>query len=160
MQTVLASIVMLVGVAAFGFAAFTGITLFRVHLGSLDAIRGLLARLVDGGEAPMRTRLADLEDQVARLPGRWEDIRREAARLDARARSAVARARQELADSGLSDDRLETVADELQLEHGDGSGGGGVLPVPASVASVPRAAQPEPEAGDWKERTRRLKWGA
>lgn len=160
MFPVLASIATAVGALLLGGSALAAVVLFRVHLGSLDAIRELLARIAEGGETPMRVRVSDLEDAVERLPRRWEDIKREAARVDARARSVVARARQEFAESGLADERLETVADELGLRDGEGGGGGGVHAVRDQMAEVARATAPEPPAGDWVERTRRLKWGA
>ena len=159
MFPVLASIVTAICGAALVAAAWVAVTLFRVHLGTLDAIRAQLERLLEGGEKPVKGRLADLEDLVARLPARWEDIRREAARIDARARSVVARARRELAESGVADERLERVADELQLGDGDAGEGDELLAVRNGMAAPSGATPAQPAAESWTEVTRRLKWG-
>lgn len=58
-------------------------------------------------------------------------------RSERRIRQVVTRARQKLADSGLADDALEAEAEQLQLLDAERSGGRGVQPVHAPVASAP-----------------------
>jgi hypothetical protein len=107
----------------------------------------------------VRQEIRDLEDLVDRLPQRWEEIQRESARLDARARYAVQRTRKELEERGLADERLDELDTELRLIDGDRGGDGPVRAVPGSVAQD----QPTPDVPtgdeDWQQRTRALKWG-
>jgi len=59
-------------------------------------------------------------------------------RAERRVKATVARARTKLADLGYDDAALESEAVELRLIDGDGSGKGGVPPVPAEVADAPQ----------------------
>lgn len=102
---------------------------------------------LEGGEASVRTEIRDLEDLVDRLPTRWEEIKREAGRLDARARYAVSRVRTELASLDAEDDAVTELAGELHLPDDDGSGDQGVLALHPDVAE---AAQ----ADDWRAHAR------
>lgn len=121
--------------------ALAALALWRVGAavgGSIDASRAELARLADAWEGDAKTvrqEIRDLEDLVDRLPQRWDEIRKEAARLDSRARHHASRALRELAESGVSDTGLEAVGAELHLVDGGPGGSEGVPAVPPGVAN-------------------------
>ena len=153
-------------VVSWAFVALVGVLCWHLlHvLGELSTVLGAIHRQLEesfsGGAEDVETRFRDLEDLVDRLPQRWEEIKREASRLDGRARYAVTRAREELAERGLADERLEDLGRELQLVDGGGSPDGGVQPVREGVESVPQpdlfSPQPEP---DWQSAARAVKFG-
>lgn len=122
---------------------------------ALVEIREVLAAAYRVDETGVEQRFRDLEDLVDRLPQRWEEIKREAGRLDARARYAVGRARSELAESGLADERLEELGSELHLVDDGGSGGGPVSPLPTPLEVAPQ------QAGDasWLAAANKVKFG-
>lgn len=126
---------------------------------ALTGIWETLAQGLDASEGSVRQEIRDLEDLVDRLPQRWEEIQRESARLDARARYAVQRTRKELEERGLADERLDELDTELRLIDGDRGGVGPMREVPGGVAET--QPTPDQQAGDedWQQRTRALKWG-
>lgn len=94
---------------------------------------------VDGCEQ----RLSELTEHVDGLDG-WrkeiviavgEGIER-TDRAERRIKASVQRARKQLETLGYVDDGLESEAVDLRLIDGDGSGKGGVPPVPAEVADA------------------------
>lgn len=124
-------------------------------------IRDVLEGLSDGPERVFRDRFNDLEDIVERLPKKWEDIKREAAAAESRARYHVGRAREELEERGLTHPGLEDMADQLQLIDGGGGPGEGVQPMRSEVESVPRQDQRshDPDDGDWERAALTRKFG-
>lgn len=150
----------LFGAALLGLFFWLGraaLGIFGELAGSVTAIGDRVARALDDGEGTVRQEIRDLEDLVDRLPARWEDIKREAARLDARARYAVDRARQELAERGLADERLDDVGAQLRLLDGEGGELGGMQPVPTEMARAPEPPPAEPAS--WEDRARMRKFG-
>lgn len=127
-----------------------------------EALAGLQAAVQRGESGPgtvTEQRFRDLEDLVARLPARWEDVKREASRLDSRARYAVSRTRKELAARGLADERLDELGDELGDVDGDGGDDGGLLSMSKEVADIPRIPQHSSPSGDWQALARARKFG-
>lgn len=81
-------------------------------------------------------------------------------RAENRIRATIKRARQELADGGISSPGLDAEAQQLHLLDGEGSDGGRVLPVPSSVAeSVPRFDDAQPSAVPGMNRGQLRKYG-
>lgn len=103
----------------------------------------VLGDYLDGGAASQEARFRDLEDLVDRLPQRWEEIKREASRLDGRARYAVTSIKKELDDRGLEDAGVEGLANELQLVDA-GSGGS------ESVPAMPEGMAQDLANADWR----------
>lgn len=99
----------------------------------LRAVVGALEEVAEGFQAPDIVRLRDLEDQVERLPKRWEEFKNEATRAESRARAIVRDARRELAESGYEHAALEAQGAELRLHDGDGGEGEGVQSVRRAV---------------------------
>jgi 3-oxoacyl-(acyl-carrier-protein) synthase len=135
------------------------------RLGDLALGLGAIVRVLEAAyrvdETSLEQRFRDLEDLVDRLPQRWEEIKREASRLDARARYAVGRTREELEARGLADERLDDLDRELRVVDGSGSGEGGVQPLRQTVESVPRQdPQPEQPRPEWEQRALARKFGA
>lgn len=159
MPTVLAAI----GAVIAGALVALAVAAYRFSgpvLGALSGIAGALETVVQGSGAVLETRIRDLEDSVDRLPARWEEIKRETSRLDARARYTAGRIRKELAERGLTDDRLDSLGVEGGGDDGDGSEFEGVLPLRAEVASAPRPAEAAPAAGSWEQMARLRKFGS
>lgn len=100
------------------------------------------------GVGDREDRLRALEDAVEMLPQRWDQIRKEAERLDGRARHAVRRVAAELEERGLADDTIDGLAGELRLVDG---GGGAQEELPAMPQSV---AEPPPPPTDWRAAAR------
>lgn len=128
--------------------------------GALSRIASALEGAIDAGAKSVRAEIRDLEDLVDRLPRRWEEIQDEARRLDGRARYAASSARKELAEHGLTDDKLEALALELQLGNDDGGGISELSPMPEAVAGVPGPALVAEPAQDWRDEARLRKFGA
>lgn len=140
-----------------GDAALSGL---RQHNGHLSDIRIAFEMLAEEGAGTVRTRIGDLEDLVDRLPTRWEEIKAESARLDARARYAVGRVRKELEERDLQHDGIESLAGELRLVDGDGSESDGMLAVRADVEEVPGPdSSDQPTPVGWEEAARMKKFG-
>ncbi len=156
---------LLFGVSSVAFAALFGLFGARLLgvlgelLGLLQGIQESVQRTREEGAGDQEARFRDLEDLVDRLPQRWEEIKREASRLDGRARYAVSRAREELEERGLSDERLEDLGRELQLVDGGGSEDGGMQPMRESLAAAPQADFFQPQEDDWNAAARRVKFG-
>jgi len=127
--------VFLVALVVIGRAAIVAFRqLVRIH----EANQGTLQGILEGGAASQEARFRDLEDLVDRLPNRWEEIKREASRLDGRARYAVSRVREELASLDAEDDAVTELAAELELPDVEGGGTEGVLPMRPGVAEAPQ----------------------
>ena len=157
---------LLFGIVSVGFAMLFALWGARVLgvlgdlLGVLRGVQGVMAEGMQGPGDDVERRFRDLEDLVDRLPQRGEEIKRESTRLDGRARYAVSRAREELAERGLSDERLEDLGRELQLIDGGGSESGGLPAVPEDMgadAGPPQLGTPEPS---WHDVARSVKFGA
>jgi len=103
-------------------------------------------------------RVRVLEDQVDRLPHKWAEMVDMANRSEGRTRAIVKRARKEFADLGFEHASLDAEAANLRLVDGEGSEDSELQPVRRSLAA-PVVTSPGPEA-DWKEMTRRKKYGA
>ena len=102
---------------------------------------------LDDGEGSVKQQIRDLEDLVDRLPARWEEIKREAARLDARARYSVGRARKELSERGITDERLEDLGAELHLVDDEGSD-------EEAMPAVHPGLETGPDPSDWRQYAR------
>ena len=133
---VIIAVLMAVFLVTWALIGRAAIRLFVEHSRIHDRIRQDLQKHFEGNAGESVARLRDLEDLVDRLPQRWEEIKREASRLDGRARYAVTRAREELSTSGLADERLEDLAGELHLVDGNGVPPQEVPEVPENVAEV------------------------
>jgi len=148
-MTVLAGIfgaAFLAGIIYAGKAAFA---VFCQLSDNVAAVAAVQREWLEGGAAASELRFRDLEDLVDRLPKRWDEIKREVARLDSRARYAVKGAREELAERGLEDDRLEELAGELHIVDGGGSGS-------EEVYAVPTGVETSPESEDWRTAVRTM----
>jgi len=156
---VLLAVIGAVSLALLAGGGLAALRLFGDVRGILDRTRAIMEGAYRVDEKGLEARFRDLEDLVDRLPQRWEDIKREAARLDARARYAVGRSREELASRGLTDERLDELGAELRILDGEGSEESGVLPMRGAMESVPAPAQQPPSAGDWQSLARARKWG-
>ena len=121
-------------VALFAATVNAAHRLIREYLDAFDAHTKAISKAFEGDDKTSEARFRDLEDLVDRLPSRWEEIKRESARLDSRARYAVKGIRQELAERGEEADSIEELAAELQLPDAERSQPEGVHPMPPSVA--------------------------
>jgi len=151
---------MLVG-GLFGLA-FIAVRRFRDHDQILLRISGSLERIAEGPETSFSHRLVELEDLVDRLPKKWEDVKREAAAAEARARSHIRRAQKELEERGFEDPGVDQLAHELHVVDGDGGPDDGVRSVRGEVESVagPPGEHVAPDPLDWREATLLHKFGA
>jgi len=133
----------------------------RDHDQLILRISGTLERIAEGAEEDHKGRLRDLEDQVERLPRKWEQIKREAAAAETRARNHIRRAQSELADRGFEDPGIDQLAQELRVHDGDGSENGGVQPLRSGMEGGGDGAPPESFAGaeDWRTIANRKKYG-
>lgn len=121
----------------------------------VDAIRSLQ---VPPPAPDLEARVREIEDQVDRLPSKWEAMVKEAARAEGRARALVRRTQKELEDRGLVSQGVEAEADQLRLIDGEGGDDSDLQPVRRSVAyseQTPHA----PAVDDWKARTLARKYG-
>lgn len=59
-------------------------------------------------------------------------------RSERRIKATVQRAKRRLEDAGFTDEGVEAEAAQLQLDHGDGSQGGGMHPVPEGMGNGQR----------------------
>lgn len=134
-------------VVAFVVIGRAAIVAFRHLVRILGGMSEDLRSFIEGGEASIRAEIRDLEDLVDRLPTRWEEIKRESARLDARARYAVTRVRDELASLDAEDDAVTELAGELQLGDVVPGGAEGVLALHPGVEETP-------PADDWRAHAR------
>jgi len=141
--------------------AFTAVRRFRDHDQILLRISESLERIAQGADEPLKDRLRDVEDLVDRLPKKWEDIKREAAAAETRARNHIRRAQKELDERGFTDPGVDQLGYELGVSNGDGGDPDGVRRVREEVASVAEQAgtQQVPGPVDWREATRVLKYG-
>lgn len=121
-------------------------------LGLIQELAQDLGRIADGPEVPFSTRLADVEDQIERLPQRWEEFKNEARRAEGRARSIVADARKELEGLGFEHPGVEAQASELRIIDG---GGSREEPVPTVHESV---EGPADTPSDWRSAALRRKF--
>lgn len=118
----------------------------------IGALLAQTSEHVKAAEEPsLRVELAELRDEMERLPSRWEEIRNETKRHAARAYHHVKRVRGQLAEHGLEDHEIEQLAGELDIPDAEPSGEQGVLPLRADVE--------EPPEPTWEEETRRLRYG-
>ncbi len=161
MVSVLAVIgaVLLLALVVGGRAAFRR---FGDLPGTLEGIAGSLSKLAAGPEDTFSIRLRDIEDAVERLPKKWEDIKREAAAAETRARSHIRRAQKELEERGFSDAGVEQLGFELGLVDGGGGNPDGLHPLPNQVeeAAGKTPDNTTPDEGGWQEVARRRKFGA
>lgn len=102
----------------------------------------------DADESTLRALRGEVEDARFWIKSRLREVRSR----EASARHAVKRARDELAGSGVQDERLEEWADDLLGDDGDGSPPQGVLPLRPAVEAPT-------EVEDWRAVTARHKYG-
>lgn len=101
----------------------------------------------------LQPQLDELRDLVENLPRKWEEIRDETRRFQARAYHHVKRVRNSLAENGLEDHEIESLAGELQLDDGEPSEAEGVLALHEDVGSTPDSAE------TWREQLLAKKFG-
>ena len=128
------------------------------HRGELARIAAALeANAIDDG-LQLERRLTAIEEQLDRLPSKWQDIKREAKSYYERARHHVRRTQAELEERGLRDPELDGLDRELRLVHGDGGGAQGVPAVSPGVEAGP-APQQAPAFEDYLTAANRRKFG-
>lgn len=120
----------------------TGAQLRRVSieegwLRELSQIRGLVEGWDPSNHEPLIERLNLLESDVERLPRTWDQIKREAASAETRARYHARRALDELEERGLTSPGLEGVASELFADNGEAGRAEGLQPVPETLEGPP-----------------------
>lgn len=99
------------------------------RLGALDTVSTLADRRLGALERAHTQMTQALADGIERND-----------RAERRVRAVVARARKELADSGVADPGLEAESQQLRLLDGEGSEAQGVSPVPAVVGDAAHEA--------------------
>ena len=111
----------------------------------LATVDGLSDALSKGQE--LHSRVMELEDQLDRLPSKWEAIQREAKSYYQRARHHIRNTQEELEARGLESPELTDLQRDLgdvQERNGGGGQQQGVLPLPQGVEAPPRPSWEPP----------------
>jgi len=147
-------------VALIGVALAALARLRDVHTTFL-AISASLSELAAGPEQGFSIRLRDVEDAVERLPKKWEDLKRDAAAAETRARAHIRRAQKELDERGFADPGVDQMAYELGVSDGVGGEDDGLRSVPGGVEGLEEQPVPGPAAAeeDWLAEATRVKFG-
>jgi len=124
---------------------------------SWPLVLGALERRVEDLVRPLNAEIAALRTQIESFPAEWKRETKESKRLQDRAYYRVQRAREELAERGLSDGELDGLATEVREPDGAGGEGSGVLPMLPAMAQGPAPVAAAPLT--WRQLTTRKKHG-